>query len=87
MLYPVARTELATFTDDEYIHLGGDELLQDALNPHDCWQAAPEIAAWMNATFPPAGRDPRGAGGYGTFRLNFHRFDRFELDLRGHTQP
>ena len=24
--------------------------------------------------------------GYGTFRLNFHRFDRFELDLRGHTQ-
>ena len=25
--------------------------------------------------------------GYGTFRLNFHRFDRFELDLRGRTQP
>ena len=24
---------------------------------------------------------------YGTFQLNFHRFDRFELDLRGHTQP
>ena len=24
---------------------------------------------------------------YGTFRLNFHRFDRFELDLRGNTQP
>ena len=24
---------------------------------------------------------------YGTFRLNFHRFDRFKLDLRGHTQP
>ena len=24
---------------------------------------------------------------YGTFRLNFHRFDRFELYLRGHTQP
>ena len=24
---------------------------------------------------------------YGTFRPNFHRFDRFELDLRGHTQP
>ena len=24
---------------------------------------------------------------YGTFRLNFHRFDWFELDLRGHTQP
>ena len=22
-------------------------------------------------------------GVYGTFRLNFHRFDRFELDLRG----
>ena len=25
--------------------------------------------------------------GYGTFRLNFHRFDRLGLDLRGHTQP
>ena len=25
--------------------------------------------------------------GYGTFRLNFHRFDRFELDLRGYTKP
>ena len=24
---------------------------------------------------------------YGTFRLNFHRFDRFELDLRGRAQP
>ena len=24
---------------------------------------------------------------YVTFRLNFHRFDRFKLDLRGHTQP
>ena len=24
---------------------------------------------------------------YGTFQLNFHRFDRFELDLRGRTQP
>ena len=26
------------------------------------------------------------SAGYGTFRLNFHHFDRFELDLRGHTQ-
>ena len=25
--------------------------------------------------------------GTGTFRLNFHRFDCFELDLRGHTPP
>ena len=23
----------------------------------------------------------------GTFRLNFHRFDRFELDLLGHAHP
>ena len=28
-----------------------------------------------------------GPASYVTFRLNFHRFDRFELDLRGHTQP
>ena len=28
----------------------------------------------------------RGAAVYGTFRLNFHHFDRFELDLRGHTR-
>ena len=27
-----------------------------------------------------------GPDPYGTFRLNFHQFDRFELDLRGHTQ-
>ena len=26
-----------------------------------------------------------GGEGYGTFRLNFHHFDRFELDLRGNT--
>ena len=30
---------------------------------------------------------PQMIGVYGTFRLNFHRFDRVELDLRGHTQP
>ena len=24
---------------------------------------------------------------YGTFRLNSHRFDRFEPNPRGHTQP
>ena len=30
---------------------------------------------------PPSGRFPTK---YGTFRLNFHHFDRFELDLRGH---
>ena len=24
---------------------------------------------------------------YGTFRIDFHRFDWFKLDLRGHTQP
>ena len=29
----------------------------------------------------------RSVGLYGTFRLTFHRFDRFELDLRGHTPP
>ena len=28
-----------------------------------------------------------GLAVYGTFRLNFHRFDQFELDLLGHTQP
>ena len=45
-----------------YLHLGGDELLQDAFPPHTCWQNDPSIAAWMNATFTP-GRDPRGLGG------------------------
>ena len=53
----------------------------------------------FSAVGDPAGigRLASGAGGekigalsavrelwYGTFRLNFHRFDRFELDLRGH---
>ena len=32
-----------------------------------------------------AARLQRSRRTYGTFRLNFHRFDRFELDLRGHT--
>ena len=31
--------------------------------------------------------NPIDPGVYGTFRLNFHRFDRFELGVRGHTQP
>ena len=31
--------------------------------------------------------DSAGNELYGTFRLNFHRFNRFELDLRGYTQP
>lgn len=46
-----------------YLHLGGDELLQDAYPPHTCWQQDPSITAWMNATFSPPGRDPRGFGG------------------------
>ena len=33
------------------------------------------------------GRVAPAIWGYGTFQLNFHRFDRFELDLRGRTQP
>ena len=32
---------------------------------------------------PAAGAQPAGAM-YGTFRRNFHHFDRFELDLHGH---
>ena len=32
----------------------------------------------MAATLPPL-------ASYVTFRLNFHHFDRVELDLRGHT--
>jgi hexosaminidase len=55
--------ELAEALPDAYLHFGGDEVLQDALPPHDCWQAAPEISAWMNRTFSPPGRDPRGFGG------------------------
>ena len=55
--------ELAAALPDAYLHFGGDEVLQDALNPHDCWQADPKINGWLNTTFPPAGRDPRGHGG------------------------
>ena len=50
-------------TGEVYLHLGGDELLQDKFPPHTCWQNDPSIAAWMNASFAPAGRDPRGFGG------------------------
>jgi len=55
--------ELAAALPDAYLHFGGDEVLQDALPPHDCWQADAKIGAWMNKTFPPAGRDARGHGG------------------------
>ena len=34
---------------------------------------------------PAAGSKAAKKPVYGTFRLNFHHFDRFELDLRGHT--
>ena len=35
----------------------------------------------------PAIRLEKKEAVYVTFRLNFHRFDRFELDPRGHTRP
>ena len=50
-----------------------------------CW---PVLAIRCCDQFGAAGQsvaDPQLR--YGTFRLNFHHFDRFELDLRGYTQP
>ena len=38
----------------------------------------------LNTTRLEAERLLASASGYVTFRPNFHRFDRFELDLRGH---
>ena len=41
---------------------------------------------WMAASTPDGSAlsSPTSGSGYGTFRLNFHHFDRFELDLRGY---
>ena len=52
---------------------------------HDGADAGAPYMDWLfqSPTWRAAACDP----GYGTFRLNFHRFDCFELDLRGHTQP
>ena len=55
--------ELSAALPDAYLHFGGDEVLQDRLFPHDCWENDVQIGSWMNATFEPAGRDPRGANG------------------------
>ena len=66
---------------------------------HDCGHAAncsADPSCWCrhvlyaesNSSGPGARPDARVRWSrYGTFRLNFHRFDWFELDLRGHTQP
>ena len=35
----------------------------------------------------PDDDEPRHKDKYGTFQLNFHRFDRFELDMCGYTPP
>ena len=58
-----------------------------------CLRATPvtvELWATKGATdqpFDQATCGPDNMPRYGTFRLNFHRFDRFKLDLRGYTQP
>jgi hexosaminidase len=65
-------TELAEALPDTYLHLGGDEVLQDVSPPNTCWQTDPSISKWINASFPgmfttakKLGQppDPRGHGG------------------------
>jgi N-acetyl-beta-hexosaminidase len=66
-------TELAEAFGDEmdFIHLGGDEVLQDMSPPNTCWQTDPSISKWINASFPGMYEtkkldqppDPRGHGG------------------------
>ena len=55
--------ELSAALPDAFLHFGGDEVLQEDFPPHDCWERDPAIATWLNATFSPPGRDPRGYGG------------------------
>ena len=56
---------------------------QDLKNSYLSWTGSTMKVEWNNdfpSYFLPVYNDM-----YGTFRLNFHRFDRFELDLRGCT--
>ena len=78
---PPSRTRFSTAADSATYTVnvtntgakyGGDEVVLAFIRP--------------NAATIPSIRDSNTPV-YGTFRLNFHRFDRFELDLRGHTQP
>ena len=48
-------------------------------------QQTPNVPADPPTTLLDRYRQLTGAVQYGTFRPNFHRFDRIELDLRGHT--
>ena len=64
---------------------GGPAVHGDAGNRAKKQSDETATATAEEATF--AYDEPRVEIVYGTFRLNFHRFDRFELDLRGHTQP
>ena len=54
--------------------------------PAAAWPASEAPAAAGAGQVLRARAQHQPAVGYGTFRLNFHRFDRFELDLRGHTR-
>ena len=68
-----ARKQLGMHLDG----LAAGELAGDAM----LFTLADEARAWLGSNLA------RLRAGQGTFRLNFHRFDRFELDLRGRTQP
>ena len=46
-----------------------------------------EALGWSGPKTDPYVKWARYMAGYGTFQLNFHRFDRFELDLCWPTQP
>ena len=64
---------------------GLNTTLIECCDAHD-WKDLAPLLADLNHT-SPFFRSVDALAVYGTFRLNFHRFDRLELDLPGHTQP
>ena len=66
--------------------MGGGTMMYSLQVPRGC--AGPARLTWSYATQRRSGRQQAVMlpSGYGTFRLNFHHFHRFELDLRGHTR-
>ena len=76
-------------TDPDVVLEAGEVAEVAADDVHDssmAWGEDPKMVAFE---FESSGEASSGSSlysVYGTFRLNFHRLDRFDLDLRGHTQ-
>ena len=79
---------MAVLSDESYRHTPNRDFVLCAMPPIFVLTRVLAVGCCDRSVFRliqalvDAGAEPAR---YGTFRLDFHRFDRFELDLRGHT--